>query len=142
MLAGFEAAKAYVKRASLDRCLAAGAREQSMLRMLLNADAQHAALQHRVIQAYRATELDLAWTDREVQTQALRLLLRGETTAAHDVGMDPERRHHCLAVDVMSGREAREVESALSYTEGVFGTVDGYFCGVVRWEPKPTDLDH
>lgn len=140
LLDGVQAGRAYATARLIESARVADLSDVA-LDALVEIDGYVHELRNRLIDAYRATEADLARSGYDVRVRALRELLHGDPVASvTDAGLDKTRRYHCVVANVTESRQVVPVEAALTASDGIAGIVDGYLCCVTSRLPEPARL--
>ncbi|MEV4677801.1 RsbRD N-terminal domain-containing protein [Actinomadura sp. NPDC049382] len=136
-LDGFQAGRAHLVRTVVAGGRRLGVPDAELLDGVTRIDEITTALVHRMVQAHRVAELELARTARETRGQLLRRLLHGEAVAVR-APLDPAAAYHCVVSDVSDPEVAARLEEELTAAApGLCGLVDGRFAALVPRLPDP-----
>jgi hypothetical protein len=135
LLSGVHAGRSRILEIAITRGRAAGIPYDVLLQALLKLDRFGTALEHHVIDGYRAAERDLDHDGRADRIQLLRQLLLDEP--ADGPAADPARfgllgsgRYHCVVSDAAEPGRVRAMEKTYARCGGVLAPVAGRLSGL------------
>ncbi|WP_167476653.1 PucR family transcriptional regulator [Nocardia arthritidis] len=112
---------------------------QAVLDTVVHLDRISTEVLHRTVHAHRETELGMARTRTDRETQTLRQLLHGEQTTSC-APLTASAVYHCVVSDISDPTLAQQLTTALTATgPGLCGLVDGRLAALVARLPA---LDH
>jgi hypothetical protein len=141
------AGRSRILEIAINRGRAAGIPYDVLLQALLKLDKFGTALEHHVIDGYRAAERDLDHDGRADRIQVLRRLLLGEEAEgpALDPALDPAKfgltgsgRYHCVVSDAAEPGRVRAMEQTYARCGGVLAPVAGRLSGLTPRLPTAT----
>jgi hypothetical protein len=141
LLSGVHAGRSRILEIAITRGRAAGIPYDVLLQALLKLDRYGAALEHHVIDGYRAAERDLDHDGRADRIQVLRRLLLDEPVDVDPArfGLAPSGRFHCVVSDAADPDRVRAMEQTYARCGGVLAPVAGRLSGLTPRLPAPGD---
>lgn len=143
LLSGVHAGRSRILEIAITRGRAAGIPYDVLLQALLKLDKFGTALEHHVIDGYRAAERDLDHDGRSDRIQVLRRLLLDEQVdgpAADPAkfGLTGSGRYHCVVSDAAEPGRVRAMEQTYARCGGVLAPVAGRLSGLTPRLPSAT----
>jgi PucR C-terminal helix-turn-helix domain len=143
LLSGVHAGRSRILEIAITRGRAAGIPYDVLLQALLKLDKFGTALEHHVIDGYRAAERDLDHDGRADRIQVLRRLLLeedadGPALDPAQFGLTPAGRFHCVVSDAADPGRVRAMEQTYARCGGVLAPVAGRLSGLTPRLPPAT----
>jgi hypothetical protein len=143
LLSGVHAGRSRILEIAITRGRAAGIPYDVLLQALLKLDRLGTALEHHVVDGYRAAERDLDHDGRTDRIQVLRRLLldeEAEGTAPDPAqfGLTAAGRFHCVVSDAAEPGRVRAMEQTYARCGGVLAPVAGRLSGLTPRLPAAT----
>jgi hypothetical protein len=143
LLSGVHAGRSRILEIAINRGRAAGIPYDVLLQALLKLDRLGTALEHHVIDGYRAAERDLDHDGRAERIRVLRQLLLDDDP--DEPPADPARfgltgsgRYHCVVSDAAEPARVRAMEKTYARCGGVLAPVAGRLSGLTPRLPTTT----
>ncbi|QIS09252.1 PucR family transcriptional regulator [Nocardia arthritidis] len=139
LLDGVQASLSCVKRMLIEQGDTLSVPPRALLDAVVHLDQIATEVVHRVVHTHRETELNLARTRTERETQTLRQLLHGEQTASC-APLSASAAYHCVVSDISDPTLAARLATALTAGgPGLSGLVDGRLVALVARLPRFDD---
>ncbi|MEV6846498.1 helix-turn-helix domain-containing protein [Actinoplanes sp. NPDC051411] len=143
LLSGVHAGRSRILEIAINRGRSAGIPYDVLLAALLKLDKFGTALEHHVIDGYRAAERDLDHDARADRIQVLRRLLLdepddGPALDPAQFGLAPAGRFHCVVSDAAEPGRVRAMEQTYARCGGVLAPVGGRLSGLTPRLPPTT----
>ncbi|MBF6331988.1 helix-turn-helix domain-containing protein [Nocardia transvalensis] len=139
LLDGVQASLSCMKRMLIEQGHALAVPPQALLDAVVHLDQIGTVVVHRIVHTHRETELNLARTRTERETQTLRQLLHGEQTSS-GVPLTASATYHCVVSDISDPTVAGRLATALmAGGTGLSGLVDGRLVALVARLPRLGD---
>ncbi|MFI9507883.1 helix-turn-helix domain-containing protein [Nocardia sp. NPDC052566] len=139
VLDGVQASRSCLMRLLLDHGDSLGVPSRVLIDVVLGLDDVSTAVVQRILHAHRETELELARTRTERETQTLRQLLHGEPVVSC-APLVASSAYHCVVSDISDPAHAQQLAITLtSAGPGLCGLVDGRLAALVVQLPTLDD---
>jgi hypothetical protein len=144
LLSGVHAGRSRILEIAITRGRSAGIPYDVLLQALLKLDRYGTALEHHVIDGYRAAERDLNHDERDDRIRLLRRLLlqeEGDTPDPARFGFTGAGRYHCVVSDAAEPGRVRAMEQTFARCGGVLAPVAGRLSGLTPRLPAAPDAE-
>lgn len=141
LLDGVQASRSCLIQVLVDHGQTLAVPPETILKVVIDLDAVITAVVHRMVHTHRETELELARSRTELQTQTLRQLLHGEPTTSC-APLTASIPYHCVVSDISDPAHAQRLAAMLTTActgPGLYGLVDGRLAALLPRLPHRLD---